>query len=297
MSEPNVLNKALNGLNETPPKYVYHYGSMAGLLGVLQSKAIWASDVSSLNDKNEIVHANEVLEQALENRFLSMGIKDNVWFHGIALQVRSIKARIGRCVASFCEDNDQLSLWRPYASDGMGASIGFQSSALAKVAAEQGFELKKVVYDRKIQYAICMAYVTNLFDRFGIESKISGLPDDVIDDMRKFINTVGILFKHPSFQDEREWRLVSGDIHLYDARWKYRAGTNMIVPFLVVDLRKIFERDPEVTEEIEPQRPPFIITLGPRVRTPPTASALQAITHSILGKSYGVSLSGSPYQG
>jgi hypothetical protein len=297
MSESNALNASLNRLNETPPEYVFHYGSMAGLLGVLQSKAIWASDVSSLNDKSEIVHANEVLEQALGNRFFSMGIKDNVWFHGIALQVRSIKARIGRCVASFCEDNDQLSLWRPYASDGMGASIGFQSSAMSKVVAEQGFELKKVVYDRETQYAICIAYVDDLFGRFGIDSKIAGLPDDVIDDMRNFINTVGILFKHPSFRDEREWRLVSADVHLYDPRWKYRSGPNMIVPYLVVDFHKVFERDPEVIEKDEAKRPPFIITLGPRVRTSPTSQALQAITHSILGQGHGVTLSDSPYQG
>jgi hypothetical protein len=171
---------------------------------VLQSKAIWASDVSSLNDKNEIVHANEVLEHALGSRFSSMGIKDSVWFHGIALQVRSIKARIGRCVASFREDNGQLSLWRPYASDGMGASIGFQSSAMSKVVAEQGFELRKVVYDRETQHTICMAYVNDVFGRFGIDSKIAGLPDHVMDDMRNFFNTAGILFKHPSFQDERE---------------------------------------------------------------------------------------------
>ncbi len=241
MEKPTRLEASLAKLDETPPKYVYHYGSMSGLLGVLQSKSIWASDVSSLNDKNEIVHANEVLEHALERKFFSIGIKDNVWFHGIALQVRSIKARIGRCVASFCEDNDQLSLWRPYATDGMGASIGFLSTAMSKVAAGQGFVLRKVVYDRNTQYEICMAYVSDLFERFGISSKISGLPDAVVADMRSFINTVGILFKHPSFQDEREWRLVSGDIHLYDPRWKYRPAANMIVPYLVVDLHQVLE--------------------------------------------------------
>lgn len=297
IGQKNQLEMSLALLDEAPPKYVYHYGSMSGLLGVLQSNAIWASDVSSLNDKNEIVHTRSVLVDALENKFFRMGIKDNVWFGGIAVQVKSIKARFGRCVASFCEDNDQLSLWRPYASDGMGASIGFLSSAMSKAVAAQGFELKKVVYDRKVQYDVCSAYVDDLFGRFAINAKINGLPDEIVKDMTEFINTVGIFFKHESFQDEREWRLISSDIELANPRWQYRALPNMIVPYLVVDLQKVFHADPDVVSAEDAARPPFIITLGPRARKSPTSSALSAITKSKLGKAYGQTLSSSPYQG
>lgn len=297
MNDSPRLSKLLKELDKPPPKYLYHYCSLSGLLGILNSRSIWASVVSSLNDKNEIVHANDVLEHALENKFFSMGIKDNSWFHTIALQIRSIQATVDHCVASLCEQNDQLSLWRPYAGDGMGASIGFITDGLSKTASDQGFALKKVIYDRNLQSAICKTYLDDLFCKYNIDKKIDILSKEIMDDLSQFVNSVGIFLKHPSFGDEREWRLVSRNVGLYDERWRYRATTNMIIPYLTLDLRGLFDQRSSIHKEEEIKRPPFMITLGPRVRKSPTSSALQAITQSILGRGYGVSLSGSPYQG
>lgn len=297
MNDSPRLSKLLEELDIPPPKYLYHYSSLSGLLGILNSRSIWASVVSSLNDKNEIVHANDVLEHALENKFFSMGIKDNHWFHTIALQIRSIQATVGQCVASLCEENDQLSLWRPYAGDGMGASIGFTTDSLSKIALNQGFELKKVIYNQHSQYAICKAYLDDLFEQHNIDGKIESLPKGIMDDMREFVNSKGIFLKHPSFEDEREWRLISKNVHLYDKSWKYRASVDMIVPYLTLDLSEIFERGSNFLKKENVGQQAVRITLGPRVKTPPTSSALKAITRAITGTAFDITLSGSPYQG
>jgi hypothetical protein len=41
---------------------LYHYTGIAGLMGIVDSRAIWASHAYYLNDSKEILHAVDVLE-------------------------------------------------------------------------------------------------------------------------------------------------------------------------------------------------------------------------------------------
>jgi hypothetical protein len=45
--------------NEDFPATLYHYTSVDGLLGILRSKRIWATDIRFLNDRSEFFHAME----------------------------------------------------------------------------------------------------------------------------------------------------------------------------------------------------------------------------------------------
>lgn len=292
MSQSEV---ALAGISSPElPTYLYHYMPMAAMLGALETRSLWASEIQSVNDFSEILHTYGVLEEVIESKFHRLRVRDNEWFHGIARQLRSIKPRFGVCVASLCEEHDQLSLWRAYASDGQGASLGLLAKPLRELVSQSGLRLEKVIYNRRDQVAICNPFVNALFKKFGIEGKVAELPKEAIEDIMTFATLIGPLFKNSGFSDEREWRIFSNPIHLYDAGWKYRAKVNMIAPYIEIDLSKLYSSDPELMgDEV---RPPLSIGLGPRVRqSSPTAAALQARMNAILGRGYGVSKSGVTY--
>ncbi len=42
---------------EEPPSILYHYTTQKGLLGIIQSKTIWATDILYLNDTMELKYA------------------------------------------------------------------------------------------------------------------------------------------------------------------------------------------------------------------------------------------------
>ena len=278
------------------PTYLSHYTSLGGLLGILNSKSIWASDITSLNDKKEIVYAKAVLVDVLENMYNEIGIGDSTWFQSIAFQVHGIAMHYGRCICSFCEQRDQLSLWRPYAADGQGASIEFRTDRLKAVCMKQGFDLKQVIYDKKLQNCICRKFLCGIFERYGIGKQIEELPEPVMMEMNEFVNSVGLLFKNPGFSDEREWRLISYPIGIYCDRWQYRAAKNMIIPYLAIDLNEFFKNE---STKAEPSGNSSMlnVTIGPRVHLYPTAPAIEAISENLRGRGRGVSLSSIPYRG
>ncbi|SDJ39037.1 DUF2971 domain-containing protein [Lutimaribacter saemankumensis] len=281
---------SLGNPEEHRPKLLFHYCSLAGLLGILESQSFWISDASTMNDAKEIVHVRDILEQAVEQGFRDIGVSDNVWFTKIRSQIRGLGLQQGRCVFSLCAEADQLSLWRSYGADGQGASIGFDSSLLLETMARKNIHLHKVIYVRSEQLRICRDFVRFLFGKHSITGKVDELSEAVVKEMQDFVTTYGILMKHPSFADEREWRLVCPMENIYSGDWRYRPRGNMIVPYLQVAA-------PELFQSTHSGQPPYRITLGPRCERTPTSTALQAITRKLLGTSFGVSLSAVPYRG
>jgi hypothetical protein len=48
----------------TESELVYHYTDPGGLLGIVTSKCLWASDVWYMNDAREALYGVEVIERA-----------------------------------------------------------------------------------------------------------------------------------------------------------------------------------------------------------------------------------------
>src|SRR6266699_2930071 len=65
--------------DESPSDHLYHYTSLNGLRGILESRAFWATDIRYMNDMSEAGYASNVVLDALKNRrdILSTGLTDN----------------------------------------------------------------------------------------------------------------------------------------------------------------------------------------------------------------------------
>ena len=55
-----------------PPEYLFHYTNIAGLIGIVNSQELWASNVIFLNDEMELQHglgvASKTISRMLKDR-------------------------------------------------------------------------------------------------------------------------------------------------------------------------------------------------------------------------------------
>jgi hypothetical protein len=67
---------------ESIPTTLYHYTTTDGLLGILASEEVWATDIRFLNDTSELVDAIKLFSDELEANPLNLG-KETGWLHRI----------------------------------------------------------------------------------------------------------------------------------------------------------------------------------------------------------------------
>ena len=133
------------GLTEDPTisktSTLFHYTTAAGLLGILRSSTLWATDLRFLNDAQESIYAQELVAdavQGMKNPVLDPGhvahgmgqpaVERFARYQGFVLDALN-SAEYGVYVACFCESGDLLSQWRGYGSD-HGYAIELNTDAL-----------------------------------------------------------------------------------------------------------------------------------------------------------------------
>src|SRR5262249_48878678 len=149
---------------------------------------------------------------------------------------------INVCVFSLTEARDQLSQWRAYSSSG-GYMIGFNTPSLGFVAKNQGFLLSRCIY-RELDQEMLIAdtvepflagFAATLADCNPTPHKIHAIADRFVDHLVR----IAPLLKHHSFEEEREWRLISQPIPLAHDKMRYRAGRGLVVPYFELSFAEI----------------------------------------------------------
>jgi len=226
------------------PPILWHYTSLDALIGIVSSESIWASDVRCLNDATEFEYGRQITMKAIEAyEAASSGFRE------FAKPIAAGNYRQGIDFAfSMSERDDLLSQWRSYCSPVAGCSIGFDSNALSLAAWDDGkrnyrFTLIKCVYAEHEQTAMIDKVLASSYEvaqgfhpsRTG--SFLSGGFGLAIPRM-----------KHPSFQEECEWRLTQFRDQTprdyktpsdYDDPIEYRMGKSTIVPYVKIPLKPL----------------------------------------------------------
>ena len=123
------LFKQWEALHTSPPATLYHYTTAQGLLSMVKSGHIWATESRYMNDPREFVHGAEVLLWVIDRLLARKNplkalfeVREQVAAtrHGEAAErphfLRVVSAREG----------DLLSQWRGYGDSGGGYALGFQ---------------------------------------------------------------------------------------------------------------------------------------------------------------------------
>jgi hypothetical protein len=204
-----------------PPEALYHYTSQAGLLGIMESCSLWATNINYVNDATEFHRPLRMLRDRLADEAASREYEAKHFrissparsghVSVIADRAKHLWTTLNKiqssisCITCFCEDGDLLSQWRSYTTQSYGYSIGFKTAILKARAAQSGFILGQCIYDPDLQTTI-------IDEALGYLLRLSA-PDDEQGQIGELLNVLKhiALFKHLSFSQEKEWRMVSVD--------------------------------------------------------------------------------------
>lgn len=242
---------------ERSDRTLYHYTGVGSLIGIANTKALWASNIYYLNDSKEITHACDVLKDVLLPRMV-FGVQNNAEHEFL----KQFQDWVGECrtttynifVFSLSEEASLLSQWRSYTPHGKGVSIGFSSEFMNDVAQSSQLRIAKCLYDRADQEEAIKSLVEKLLTTFRQElpsiditkAHQSQCYHPFLEKFRSDVLQVLSIIKHEAFKEEREWRLISPYYPKYTIpAIKFREGASMIVPYIELKLgevRPIFER-------------------------------------------------------
>jgi hypothetical protein len=176
---------------------VYHYTSIEAAHSMLESRSIWLSEYTAMNDSSEFAYAREQLFSLIRNRAIYM---DQVTRYHVIFAVEGLAANTGLMIASLTARNDDLGQWRSYADNGNGCVLGLDARYLERDA---GVAIRTVVYEEGLVDQILRLALEIVQEQYA-ES-----PDDLAT-LRDYAQRLAVdLFsvKHPGFADEREVRI------------------------------------------------------------------------------------------
>jgi hypothetical protein len=272
---------------KTIPGTLYHYCSLDSMGKIIQSNSLHLSNAKYLNDRREFRQILDEILPALE-RYSSETLTPEALFDYAPF------------VFCLSEEPDDLYQWRAYGDGGKGVAIGFDSSDFPFVG-----RTIPVLYDKnKIDF-----FVNELDEKLSLlfgNPEFEYQDDERLKDIIPFelIETAilfGAGFKHESFSNEKEHRLVVSPTLPLDqiARQskeslykpiKYKYYSGWVKPFLELNFSRVL--------------PIKNITLGPSLT--PSKEEIEDMKRSIhwllqehshdLSKD-DISVSNSPFRG
>jgi hypothetical protein len=164
-------------------------------------------------------------------------------------------------VTCFSKNGDLLSQWRAYGNNGKAISLGFEFSDLED-SFDKDLTGSHIEYDEETQLHSIEEYIKFIIKFYKKkQDKYDWKDPDFNNQVAKFIvtffNNVIHSFKHPSFIDEREYRLqleVDNIINSQDdIDISFRATENLIIPYTIIKNKYISSmetKEPGETQSI-----------------------------------------------
>ena len=220
-----------------PRDTLYHYTSLSGLLGIIGNQHLRASDVRFMNDSTELRHTLTLLQDHLMERLRSGTDCPQL--------LDEMRDWLGRRVAggpllfaaSFRANGNLLSQWRGYSVHGKGVSLGFSPDVISACSKRQGFQVGRCIYDISEQRRL-IEEIVDAVERLGTQNDpANGGSESVFESIEDDLLRIAALLKHPAFEEEDEWRVISPRIA--DVRHpsiSFREGHSMLVPYYRFDL-------------------------------------------------------------
>jgi hypothetical protein len=227
---------------DIPDETLYHYTTFTGLMGIVESGCLWASDIRYMNDSAELNHMVALTRREVEER-IALG-HPNPRLLNQFLEWITDRVTDGHLLfsGSFRANGNLLSQWRGYSELGKGVSIGFEPGHLITCARMQGFMIGKCVYDPIQQKKLIHQLVDHVEDLAAEACGIHGCRTDelfceVFRSVESDLLRIAAILKHPSFEEEAEWRVVSPIVTDFkDPSVHFRVGAHMLVPYFKFSL-------------------------------------------------------------
>lgn len=240
------MRQVHNFFSPTANSTLYHYTGIGGLLGIVESRKIWASHAYYLNDSKEILHACEVLNTVLCEKINEFHDEEQEFVKQFALWLETFRRDAFHIfIFSLSEKRSLLSQWRSYTPHGKGVSLGFSSSILNHILKTPGFKIAQCLYQHNQHVELMSGLLEKMLVTFRQRlpsldtSKLhpSQKYHGFLEDFRNDLLQVLAIVKHSAFSEECEWRIVSPYFPKYTVpEIKFREGASILMPYIELDL-------------------------------------------------------------
>jgi hypothetical protein len=236
------------------PDILYHYTNTQGFFGITESDELWLSHVAYMNDYSELSYGINLIKRVIHSMKEELE-KRNIykWVNFSNESVSSLfESTFQPYIICFSEKGNLLSQWRAYGE--CGFSLGFKANFLKSLRlVNQSIKytqlaLRRVIYEEKKQinivkeilHMICECYDRNIVEQLT-EQEATNNPNYVFIFSILIDAFVDIItwFKHPSFAEENEWRLIYQmfvpPINDGHELFTVRVKGNNLVPYIAID--------------------------------------------------------------
>jgi hypothetical protein len=227
-----------------PPNKLFHYTGLNGASGILESRSLWLTKLSYLNDKAELRLAIDLFRSEVDRILPSVGDNEKKEFLMKASHQLQSFSKINICVASFCENSDLLSQWRSYGNNGAGIALEFNANDLKNIS--NGMNLWKCVYaprEHKIVISDLIDILLRSYDVVAARKETSTDWETVKTDLLGYFNTtflrVAPVIKNSHFHEEKEWRLITMPTQSTDKNWHARVSNERVAEYYKLDFNLI----------------------------------------------------------
>lgn len=226
-------------LSQVPPPVLYHYTDAQGLMSIVDSKELWATNVLYLNDASEIRYAHD-----LAREFIATLAPDSTIYRTLRkglgyLSFLMDEGDVDIFISCFSSEPDLLSQWRAYGRSGTGFALGFRTQELMDLASagapgnNQSLSLLPIVYSRERQLELMSEFASTTIQRRD-EQQIGTFQ---YSDLLPWITLV-TKCKHPLFREENEWRLSMLHLHPH-TNPRFRVKDGNIAPYVTIPVQRI----------------------------------------------------------
>jgi hypothetical protein len=220
---------------------LYHYTDAIGLLGIISSNRLWATDASFLNDPSEGQLFPERVIGFMREKRGGLTPAEEPIVSQTEDGLNKHRKPISAFTISFCDEGDLLSQWRGYGLFGSGYAIGFNPQNITHV---QLGTLIEVQYGFEGVQKLSLDLMSIFIDA---TPKWSALIDRFCEEAAQAIRYLSLGFKDAGYSEERETRILTRPYHQPGHPFqlltplRFRARGAEIVPY--VSLGRVDEFD------------------------------------------------------
>jgi hypothetical protein len=224
------------------PARLHHYTSLKSLIGIVDQKEIWFTNIEYLNDISEFREGKELFLQTLataEEKFLSPQT-----YRAIRRYVEDYVTPYDLFSFSVSEKRDSLEQWRAYANAESGVMITFHG--IFGHLEEAGITCMRVVYDDRT-YTEEIRHLIDKMKRWEF-SDVDHRHSAFWGKLHRVLSKLFLRKKNAIFKHEEEWKLfyshkdideVQETEEVVKEKLKFRPAENYIIPYSILDLTKL----------------------------------------------------------
>lgn len=186
------------------PSQLHHFTSLETAYRIIIDDNIRLSHAEYSNDQMEMGEAKDIIRSELSSR------SSNPFFSQVLADYERLAPTLDAYIFCMATGNpavdppqDILSQWRAYGQDGRGVCLTLDASKLGRLVSNTpGLRINPVIYQRATQ----VRFVGDILDR-GLLKQADQVPNALEATIAALVFATPLM-KAPSFEEEREWRLI-----------------------------------------------------------------------------------------